>query len=432
MSFSRFRERDAGSIPIGNRDLGYIYWLSGGTWYKISTARVGVLYTPYPLGHETCRDALHPGPPYRTGGPFIRQKWWTTRPNVDEGYVLMSGNGKYRYEGGFMISGPYVLPYFYDQFGFSPGLRDEDDMMAEMLVSGATGWNRARPGQPTAGLGQALAEMRDMPRTLQKTAADMRNIAKSVGGSGRAIRDLIRPSGAGSSHLNIQYGWLPFISDMRRMAEAYVRMDKAISELRRHNGKWLRRRRTVKHVVENEVLVNTNVTAVAPVLNSYFYSTTGGQVIGTNHVEANKLQHDWFVGKFRYWIPDIDTPAWSRKARRTLYGLSISPSLLYEITPWSWLIDWFTNLGDIISNLDNELAENLAAQYAYVMSHNSYSIDQVSTMLTDDGLITVKASHGYESKARMPACPFGFGLTEDLLSIRQWSILGALGLSRLR
>jgi len=104
--------------------------------------------------------------------------------------------------------------------------------------------------------------------------------------------------------------------------------------------------------------------------------------------------------------------------------------------PWSWLVDWFSNTGDILENLDAGVAERLAADYAYVMREYQLTVEQyVSATFKTMGGGTIDVnlqSQSFKfSKYRTPISPFGWNVKESDLSMTQLSILGALGLSRL-
>jgi hypothetical protein len=114
-----------------------------------------------------------------------------------------------------------------------------------------------------------------------------------------------------------------------------------------------------------------------------------------------------------------------------LYGLKPNPALIWELTPWSWLVDWCSNVGDIISSMDTGWAENLAAKYAFVMKSHTEMYVSSSTVHLRDGDISDAWTFPYEWKSREGASPFGFGLTGLDFSDRQWSILSTLGISRL-
>lgn len=145
---------------------------------------------------------------------------------------------------------------------------------------------------------------------------------------------------------------------------------------------------------------------------------------------SNKV---WFTAKFKYYIPpkSLSSVIWNRRAVASMFGGTITPSVLWEATPWSWLIDWFSNAGDVFANMSDGLADNLVASYAYVMGTRQYaaSCQHIADAKTGTG-VNFTTTHSWISKRRAEANPFGFGLTFDTLSAKQLSILISLGMAR--
>jgi hypothetical protein len=104
------------------------------------------------------------------------------------------------------------------------------------------------------------------------------------------------------------------------------------------------------------------------------------------------------------------------------------------LTPWSWLSDWVTNIGDVMASMSSIMFDNLCAKYAYVMGTTSQRVDYEgrNNYKLPTGPMTETWYAEYIRKSRVAASPFGFGLTNSDFTARQWSILAALGLSRLR
>jgi hypothetical protein len=125
---------------------------------------------------------------------------------------------------------------------------------------------------------------------------------------------------------------------------------------------------------------------------------------------------------------------------RDLLGLKLTPEVIWELTPWSWLIDWFSNIGLVVENLSNLHASNLILNYAY----STICREAVDSSVTSRPALT-SASTGYRTwegdvvtkyetwqKVRLKASPYGFATTLNSLTGSQWAILVALGLARQR
>jgi len=147
----------------------------------------------------------------------------------------------------------------------------------------------------------------------------------------------------------------------------------------------------------------------------------------------------WFSGCYTYFAipPPVTNSAADRMARYAAYadhllGIRLTPEVVWNLTPWSWAIDWFTNTGDIIHNISAFSRDSLVMKWGYQMN----STRQRAWCSSTGGAIgssTVTAASVYtirEHKVRFPATPyFGFGTTGSL-SGGQKAILLALGLSK--
>lgn len=363
---------------------------------------------------ERCVDELHPGPPYRSGGVFdkftMNTEQWT--PKAHLGSLPGVSNVDL-----------YHIPYpAWLSYETSAYMDHPDENWGDISSFGPTGWNRYRPTKPKCDLGVALAELRELPKMLLGTA--------------RSFRDLFgetpaRPSVAGDAWLNAQFGWLPFIKDVRDFTNLTTSLNKRLKQLRRDNGKWVRRGGPVFNQNETTTLVDTDEWGVYP-KPAYYYLDGRFNDHGRRLLLSTESQEVWFTARFRYHLPPVGTWRWKAKQIAMLYGCVPSPALLWELIPFSWLIDWCSNTGDCLEMISSILTEDLCAKYAYIMGTTRKQLDFYGKGCYKEGN-TVEAHWEayYERKFRVPASRFGFGLTESNFTARQWSILGALGLSRL-
>jgi hypothetical protein len=123
-------------------------------------------------------------------------------------------------------------------------------------------------------------------------------------------------------------------------------------------------------------------------------------------------------------------------------GLVDDPRLLWDLTPYSWLVDWFTSMGDSVANaaVYSPHKGKYSVDYAYLTTQH---------LVKSEGRIlrpTTTPSSAYRSfrvkqatsvaisqtRWRDRATPFGFGTQLGSLSASQYAILVALGLARSR
>lgn len=368
-------------------------------------------YTKSPY-HERVVDNLHDWPPDRRYVRDVGGAFFLTKARYNRGItapVYMTGAAGRTWSGSFTDSyfGHPAIP------AVPVALTDN-----QMAAYGAIGWNRHKPGRPLVDVGQFIGELRQLPSLPLKIGAHLRT---ALTGKSRS-KDYMN---LGSEYLNVEFGWKPFIKDVIDMLSFNSKIDARLAQLKRDNGKQVRRKGSVSGSESTSITQGTGY--LYPSLTNDFHPTslTGDMTVTTTI--STKVS---FAAGFRYWIPNIDSPAKQRELVRQMLGLRLTPGLLWELTPWSWLIDWFSSIGPVLDNMSGNAAENLAANYAYVMAHR---INNVSVQESNDftvGTLSVSSFYEREAKQRMAASPFGFGLTSTDISVKQKLILGALGISR--
>lgn len=362
------------------------------------------------LEQAICRDETHKGPPYRTGGPFhlVRRD---NRPYLSKAYNLTALFGGYKYKGKFcgLYGNVAEISSLFNTYNTDTAYN-----------YGATAWNRFRPTKPKLGVAQFIGELRDF-KSLFKVRL-------------RSFQDL------GGAYLNYQFGWKPFLGDLYKFITSQSKIEKTIQFIRKNNNKWITRGGTMDNEITCVTTQYPGLTVVYPGLNTAFHSSSQDQPPTSYTItESNRV---WFKARMKYYIRDLTVDkadnVWNSRLLRQIYGANITPDLLWELTPWSWLADWFGNIGDILANLSNQYYDDLTAKYAYVMRarSKSWEISQPFVCSTheygrDATLFTAKSYQELVSKERAAASPFGFGISWENFSNYQLSILAALGLTRL-
>lgn len=406
-----------GPIYCGETSFDLTYPYGDGPWSAPTVNYWGpnITYSTY---EKQCYDELHPGPPYRIGGPLDIYEYSTNQYEVMA--IPTKFGKKYRYIGGVL---PAEMPSDYLGWASLEAFKASD--AGDSSSYGAAGWNRFRPTRPGVDLGIFLGEFRDVPRMLKGTAKAFHDMWRAAGGSLTGFA----PKSVANHWLNTQFGWRPFLNDLRKFARTTKLLDTKLKRLRKNNGKWERRGGSLEGVDETDTPVDSSGSVgLTPASVSYLYDLP----YGSRKVVTSTSQKIWFEGAFKYWIPGKpDTWYWKARAMAMIYGLTPSPSLVWELTPWSWLIDWWADAGDAIANLSSIMFDSLAAKYAFVMAQTEYKSTYTGTSLYKSGPETFSWFASYTRKTRHAASPFGFGLTGDDFDARQWSILSALGLTRL-
>lgn len=424
------------NVELGKLYYRYTYWAPTTPWQVQTTYRTLVGQQAFPNSSaEHSYDVLHKGPPYLEGGPFNKWSFCTDCTTMSPSYTLEGQSGTYmnRYQGSFINtwapSAAGLMPSSLDwrDPGISPTCPNGENTWGDVSAYGATGWKKYRPGRNEAEAGVFIGEITDTPRMLRGTAKFFRDLFTDKFGRNPKGRAKL----AADSWLNIQFGWLPFLSDLRSFYKTWKRADQIMAQLVRDNGQWIRRHGSVSRTVDS-----TLVSYMGPSSLGGLYPPLGAPLTVTNNAGSQSItrvatQKVWFEALFKYYIPNVESVVWSKRSLAELYGLMPNPALLWELIPWSWLVDWCSNVGDVFANMDPGLAQNLVAKYAYVMGTTQIHFDVLNTVnLSNGSTLKLLWRHDLTRKTRVQANPFGFGLTWNQLSPRQWSILGALGISR--
>jgi len=321
----------------------------------------------------------------------------------------------------------YVYGYYQNKFGPNSGYRGPylptgtgpfDAYLLGALRSDASysadGARAIAATEPTApvfngatAIGEAIADG-GIPATKPLEAAEYWDEARTK------VR---RAKAAGSHYLEYQFGWAPFVSDLRNLTYAANNSNRIVNNYYTHANVPIRRTFQISDDLTQETAESTN-----------FLRTFGTRNIGsaTHYWTRSLRERMWFDGCFRYYMP-MDNSMASRFKRyraeaRKLYGIEMTPEVVWNIAPWSWAVDWCYDVGSIIHNWSALGHNGLVLQYGYVMHSQETSID-----------VTAKGSTWSTSvirKRRVAANPYGFGVSSSSLNGQQVAILAALGLSR--
>lgn len=238
---------------------------------------------------------------------------------------------------------------------------------------------------------------------------------------------------AGDEYLNYQFGWQPLLRDIRNFHGTVTNADALIAQYDKGSGKRIKR--SFSYPVESDTeSVSVTTNSPNPFGGMLLNATYSAECITTKSIE----RRTWFDGAFTYYIPPFNPTGDNGKRNRALgaylYGLRPTPEALWNLAPWSWAADWFGNFGDVLHNASAFANDGLKMLYGYVMDqtiHKTHVYWPHIEYKTYPGKI-MSLSYTLQTvvKQRRTATPYGFGLDVNSFTDWQWSILGALGLSR--
>jgi hypothetical protein len=344
------------------------------------------------------------------------------------------GSGTYHgYQGSVLCGHDWRNFDAEDFFNLPLGYSTEPDLIGQ----GTTAISRVLPTNPIVDLPVAVAEL-------------LREGLPSLPGLSMIPGKTFSRNSIPGEYLNSEFGLKPFLADLRRFRIAAENAERLINEYAARAGKVIRRR--YEFPEDNEI--TTVVHPAQTGYEKYLGGPCNGQISGylTPVLEGwpgemtdvtTRSKKVWFSGAFTYYLPSVGSDLSSQLIRqeaelRHLYG-GISVETAWNLLPYSWAADWFTNAGDLVHNLAAFARDGLVMPWGYVMERCELSSTrtvvgaqvgrEVSVTFPSTRTYTLpEVSTTYYAKylRRRKATPFGFGLDVDGFTSRQKAITLAL------
>jgi len=186
--------------------------------------------------------------------------------------------------------------------------------------------NRAKPDSSYADFAQSIAELREVSQLVRYRASSLM-------------------SAFGTGYLAYAFGWTPIINDLHKLTNMAAATKKRIAWLRRNANKPVKMKRTLYNF-SSDLGELYKITYGTPFPFNTIEPAEGERsVYGVMSCKAE------YHSVIRYALPeDANSLGWEDKAFRHLIGLRPGLDLIWDITPWTWLVDWFTNVGDFVED----------------------------------------------------------------------------------
>lgn len=256
----------------------------------------------------------------------------------------------------------------------------------------------------------------------------------------------------GGDYLNVEFGWKPFISDLIRAGKA---LELATSQLAQQGNRTHRsfglppvvNLETTSTMANTSVGLGAGVNFTMGLLPSDFPkpakvwdhqvpASVGQSVPFATRLAYKRFERkQWFEGEFSSFYPlDFDPTDYISRLN-VLVNTKVTPEVLWNLQPWSWLVDWNLRIGDSIRS--NQLRANdlLVMHYGYAMEKSVYTTGSSFSNPTNSVTVTYPQNAGMVATTtrlrRIRANPYGFGIGgASALSASQLAILGALLLTK--
>jgi len=131
-----------------------------------------------------------------------------------------------------------------------------------------------------------------------------------------------------SQHLNYNFGWKPFFQDIRNVMKGAANFELRLWKFLRDQNKMLRR-----HAI-NDPTTQSGSSDIATIYYPF------------------RVRRDWEMSCLQasaadlsYTVPTGYSAETRWRAWLDTLGLNVSPAKLWAVIPWSFVVDWFINVG---------------------------------------------------------------------------------------
>lgn len=273
------------------------------------------------------------------------------------------------------------------------------------------------PNRPSVSIPTFIGELKDLPGLIRSFGLKhLKGVLQY--GNWKAF-----PKEVAGKHLAWRWGIKPMISDLRKMMD-FV-------------GKAERRRQELKSLKANGTLnrsVKVDNSTDKEILNDQPLWSQGASVRGFRTTITKRRV--WVSVKWKASdpasIPD-PTPGFD-EAWKSVMGFNAHGAVAtaWELLPWSWLIDWFAGIGDLIAAKNNAIG--VTPTSTCVMCETR-TVSYFTLTYCTPGVAVSGDIGGYRvTKRRTPcATPSPINLSFlPLLEADKWSILGSLAIQRVK
>ncbi len=400
--------------------------------------------------------------PHRDNGHAFRSQKRTVKTSVRVGSHYISSSSIQRAGGPYYATLAQVkdehaarMPFFFATSGSERLTMNQIPRftMPDLYDFGKRAIVVLAPGYPKSPLFTAVGELfAGVPQvtghTLSKLFQDL--FTSQKGGIPIAIS-----RSASSEFLNYVFGTLPTIEDAVQVIENFKTLSDRLLQLEADSGKGVRRKMTFTTYDKADIFGPDELLSQG-LVRCGFSAGFGGQRVTTSagQVAFTSIKSSLYMlekrdvsfsGSFSRFIPvDTKLPETSARfyeqfitiitSKKDGMGVRLSRERLWQLIPFSWLVDWFLSIKRSLALVDRVLEDSLVINYGYVIGRTERIATQKSTLTFEPAktasFTNVSTSYSSLTKERVRANPYGF-ITPNQLELNplRIGILAALGIT---
>jgi hypothetical protein len=300
--------------------------------------------------------------------------------------------------------------------------------------------SRCMPTRREFGMTRSVAELKDLPLSLKgtiETYLELRGKHVSVKHPGQLGRNT-----APAEYLNAQFGWLPIWNDVQRILSLPEKIARRVNRLMKREGQDSTFR-------AGWTLLPSTISSPP----SFTFDLLVGETLvnvathGTRSIELRGMVNA------NVRLPDLEVPKLRKELMRNAWGLYPNPEDVYNLTPWTWLVDWFGGIGDYVNCYNIMNTDPSVINYGFLTGISTIQVDTVhtskatrtqkvsltppvpATVTTETIVENVTRTARLEGKLQIRKAfgsAYGLRMTPEIQDFTgyQYTILGALLLSR--
>lgn len=214
-------------------------------------------------------------------------------------------------------------------------------------VSMLKGWS---PFNRDYTLFRNLAELRDIPSSvlsLRETIKNLRQLYASLSTSPslrKIVFDLSKTSrDIPNEYLSYHFGWKQTYKDLMDLLASPAKISKRYNFLIKRNGQptTFRTSRVIETAEKNTP--------------GFDYELSGNEYGGYPFIDSRieRKSELRLVINATFDFPPINTPYFRLNDYLDRIGIAPRVTDVYNLIPWTWLVDWFTGLGTYVECIDN-------------------------------------------------------------------------------
>jgi len=301
---------------------------------------------------------------------------------------------------------------------------------------------------PSAALSRLIGEL------LQEGLPKLSGLAivRSQYATGNGIH-----SAVAGEYLNYTFGVAPTLQDLKKINGVINKTINGLSKYRKnleeakyclHRKTTLLSEKSVPTAKQTDVILGIGRYPAAGWSNesiaySKFFvkknlSAPSTWAVAPGHITDVVTRRVWLECEFEVYVEDLLTFIQHSKNLfgyiNKILGGEFTAQTIYDVTPWTWLVGWFSDLSGILGRAEFFATHDVVIRYGYIM--HEY---KASRLIGSNEPYHFLNGREYwpptkvvetTSKSRWRATPYGFGLNVASFGAARWAILAALGYTR--